>query len=181
MINSEKFTKKSIKIVEGAVELASHLGHTYVGSEHILLSMASDGSTCAAEILIDNGVAYDELRTEIIQLVGQGTPSILNQRFFTTATKRILELSYSIAVSAKKKQSAPEHILSAMIKESSCSACTIIKKIGGDFAGICNGLNMINSSEVQEELYNSIKPKMSHLPNLLRYGKNLTDISLIKK
>lgn len=181
MINSEKFTKKSIKIVEGAVELASHLGHTYVGSEHILLSMASDGSTCAAEILIDNGVAYDELRTEIIQLVGQGTPSILNQRFFTTATKRILELSYSIAVSAKKKQSAPEHILAAMIKESSCSACTIIKKIGGDFAGICNGLNMINSSEVQEELYNSIKPKMSHLPNLLRYGKNLTDISLIKK
>ncbi len=181
MINSEKFTKKSIRIIEGAVELASELGHTYVGSEHILLSMTNDGSTGAAEILIENGVAYDELRAEIIQLVGQGTPSILNQRFFTTATKRILEVSYSIAMSLKKKQSAPEHILAAMIRESSCSACTIIKKIGGDLTGICDGLNILDSTEIREELYNSIKPKMSHLPNLFRYGKNLTDISLIKK
>ncbi|MDE6789194.1 MAG: ATP-dependent Clp protease ATP-binding subunit, partial [Ruminococcus sp.] len=63
----------------------------------------------------------------------------------------------------------------------SCSACTVIKKAGGNMTGICSGLEMISSSEVREKLYEAIKPRASHLPNLFRYGRNLTDISLIKK
>lgn len=181
MINTDKFTKKSIRIIDGAVTIASELGHTYIGSEHILLSMLNEGVSDAADILIENGIVYDELREEVIRLVGQGSPSLLNQRYFTTASKRILEEAYSIAVSDKQKQASPEHILAAIIKESSCSACTIIKKTGGNLVGICSGLNMIDSSEIKAELYESIKPKASHLPNLFRYGKNLTDISLIKK
>ncbi|MBQ9898709.1 MAG: ATP-dependent Clp protease ATP-binding subunit, partial [Ruminococcus sp.] len=181
MINTDKFTKRALKIIEGAISLASELGHTYIGSEHLLLAMSNDGQSGAAEILIENGVSYDEIKEEIVRLVGQGTPSILNQRYLTAATKRILETSYSIAVTDKKKQAAPEHILAAMIKESSCSACTIIKNIGGNLTGICGGLQIIGSSEVRADLYDSIKPKMSHLPNLFRYGKNLTDIALVKK
>lgn len=181
MINTDKFTKKAVRIIENAVNIASELGHTYIGSEHILLSVTADGTTSAAEILIENGVSYDDLRREIIHLVGQGTPSILNQRYFTTATKKILESSYNIALTDKKRQATPEHILSAIIRESSCSACTIIKKIGGNLTGICGGLNLVHSSEVQAELLEAIKPKLSQLPNLFRYGKNLTDISLIRK
>lgn len=180
-MNTDKFTKKSLAIIEGAVEAASEMGHTYVGSEHLLLSITGDGTSDAAEILIENGVAYDDLRCEIINLVGLGTPSILNYRYLTTATKRILENSFSIAQSDKKKLASPEHILAAIIREPSCSACAIIKKAGGNMIGICSGLEMISSSEVREELYEAIKPKVSHLPNLFRYGRNLTDISIIKK
>lgn len=181
MINTDKFTKKAVRIIENAVSIASELGHTYIGSEHILLSITADGTTGAAEILIENGVTYDDLRREIIHLVGQGTPSILNQRYFTTATKKILESSYSIALTDKKRQATPEHILAAIIRESSCSACTIIKKTGGNLTGICGGLNLIHSSEVQAELLEAVKPKISQLPNLFRYGKNLTDIAVIRK
>ncbi|MDE6502153.1 MAG: ATP-dependent Clp protease ATP-binding subunit [Ruminococcus sp.] len=181
MINTDKFTKKAVRIIENAVNIASELGHTYIGSEHILLSITADGTTGASEILIENGVAYDDLRREVIHLVGQGTPSILNQRYFTTATKKILETSYNIALTDKKRQATPEHILAAIIRESSCSACTIIKKIGGNLTGICGGLNLIHSSEVQAELLEAVKPKISQLPNLFRYGKNLTDITVVKK
>lgn len=181
MINTDKFNKKSVKIIEDAVRLASELGHTYIGSEHILLAIAWDGSSKAADILIDNGAAYDEIRRAIIDLVGQGSPSVLNQRYFTTASRRILESACSIALSDKKRQAAPEHILAALMKESSCSACTVIRKLGGDQAGICQGLNMINSPEVISELYESLKPKVSHLPNLFRYGRNITDIATVKK
>lgn len=181
MINTDRFTKKASEIIEGAVETASEMGHTYVGSEHILLSMTRDGTSAAAEILVDNGVAYDDLRRVIVELVGLGTPSILSHRYFTTATKRILENSYAIAQSDKKKQAAPEHILASIIKESSCSACTVIKKAGGSMNGICSELEMIASSEVRGELYEAIKPKLSHLPNLFRYGKNMTDIAVVKK
>lgn len=181
MINTDKFTKKAAEIIEGAVDTASEMGHTYVGSEHILLSITRDGTTCAAEILIESGVAYDDLRRAIVELVGLGTPSILNHRYFTTATKRILDNACAIASGDKKKQASTEHILAAIIKESSCSACTVIKKAGGSMTSICGGLEMMTSAEVRGELYEAIKPKISHLPNLFRYGRNLTDISLIKK
>ncbi|MCM1133164.1 MAG: ATP-dependent Clp protease ATP-binding subunit [Ruminococcus flavefaciens] len=180
-MNTDKFTKKSADIIEGAIELASEMGHTYVGSEHLLLSITGDGTSDASEILIENGVAYDDLRCEIVNLVGMGTPSILSSRYFTTAVKRILESSFSIARSDKKKFATPEHILMAIIREPSCSACTVIKKAGGNMTGICSGLETISSAEVREELYEAIKPRASHLPNLFRYGRNLTDISLIKK
>ena len=181
MINTDKFSRKSVKLIEDSVRIASELGHTYIGSEHILLAMAEDGSSGAADILADNGAAEDEIRRAIIELVGQGAPSMLNQRYFTTASRKILETACQIAQMDKKKLASPEHILAAIMKESSCSACTIIRKIGGDQSGICQGLDMIDSPEVISELYESLKPKPSHLPNLFRYGRNITDISVVKK
>lgn len=180
-MNTDKFTRKSAEIIEGAVRSAEELGHTYIGSEHLLLSIAGDGTSDASEILIENGVAYDDLRCEIVNLVGMGTPSILNYRYFTTALKRILENSCGIAQSDGKKLTSPEHILTAIIREPACSACTIIRKAGGNMTGICSCLEMISSVEVREKLYEAVKPRASHLPNLFRYGRNLTDISLIKK
>ncbi len=181
MTDPEKFTKKSTRLIEGAVSEAQELGHTYVGSEHLLLSICADGTTAAAEILISNGVAYDELRAGIVEMVGQGAPTVLNKRYFTTAAKRIMELAWGIAIKDKKKQAAPEHLLAAMIRESSCSASAAIKRIGGNLGGICDGLKIIASPEVRGELYDALKPKLSHLPNLFRYGKNITDMALIRK
>ena len=181
MLNTDKFSRKTLRLIEGAVRSASELGHTYIGSEHMLLSISEDGSTKAADILVENGVVYDELRREMIALVGQGSPTMLDQRSLTTALRRILDNACMIAASDKKKQAAPEHLLAAMIKESSCSAFTLLKKLNADIAGICEGLNRLTPADVSAELYDSIKPKVSHLPNLFRYGRNITDIALIKK
>lgn len=181
MLNTDKFTKKSLKIIEGAVRSASELGHTYVGSEHLLLAISDCGSSKAADILIDNGAAYDDLKRGIIELVGQGTPSALSQRYFTAAAKRILENSYSIAVEDGKKQAAPEHLLSAIIQEQSGSACAVIRRIGADLIGICSELSISDNESLRDDIYSSVLPKPSQFPNLLRYGKNLTDPALLRK
>ena len=118
-MNTDKFTKHSVRIIDGAVTLASELGHTYVGSEHLLLSIANEGGSGAADILISNGVCFDDLRDELIRSVGRGTPSILNHRFFTSAVKRILDRAYVMAAGRHRKQASPEHLLSAIIKEPS--------------------------------------------------------------
>lgn len=181
MIGMEKFTRKAVRIIDGAVEIASELGHTYIGSEHIILSISGEGSTNAAEILIENGVCYDELKAEIINLVGQGSPSVLSQRYFTNCARRILEKAYSMAVSDRKKLASPEYILAAVIRESSCTACKVIRSSGGSITGICAGLDIISSEETREELFEAVKPKLSSFPNLFRYGRNITDVSVIRK
>ena len=181
MLNTDKFSKKSLRIIEGAVRSASELGHTYVGSEHLLLAISDCGASKAADILIENGAAYDDIRRGVIELVGQGTPSALSQRCFTAAAKRILETAYTIAAEEGKKQAAPEHLLAAIIQEQSGSACAVLKRIGSNIIGICTGLRIIDSEVAADDVYSSVLPKPSQLPNLLRYGKNLTDPALLRK
>ncbi len=180
-MNSEHFTRRTASLIEEAVEIASELGHTYVGSEHLLLAISRDGRTQAAELLVNSGAAYDELRAAVIQLVGQGTATSLNMRYLTTALKRILDSAHSIAAADNRKLASAEHILAAMIKEPSCSACTVIRNAGGSLSAICGGLEIVASEKLHEELYEAVKPRVSHMPNLFRYGRNMTDISLVKK
>lgn len=181
MINTDKYTPQALKAINKAIEIASQLGHTYVGSEHILYAIICDESLNAARILIINGMDSDSLRSEIVQMVGQGSPSMLNQRYFTNALRKILDSAYSIASSEKIKQAAPEHILAAIIKDSSCSAVSLMKRMNISQAGICSAMNSILSSDLRDELNSIVKPRASQLPNLFKYGRNITDINIIKK
>ena len=181
MINNSKFTKKSADIIEGAVVYASDMGHTYVGSEHLLLSILGEDTSDAADILKNGGITFETFRNSIIELVGQGTPSVLNQRFFTAATKRILEKACSDAASSDSKQASAEHILTAIIKESTCTACTLIRKNGGDMGYICDKLCLMSDKKTSFELKDALKPRPSKYPNLFRYGRNMTDITEVRK
>ncbi|MCR5601772.1 MAG: ATP-dependent Clp protease ATP-binding subunit [Ruminococcus sp.] len=181
MSYNDKFSKKASAVIDGAVEYASELGHTYVGSEHILLSISGEGTTEAAELLIESGISFDDLKKEIISMVGNGTPSILNQRFFTTATKNILETAYRSAHNTGKKQAATEHILAAIIKESSCTACTIMKNLGVDIIKICERLELLTDDELYKSMREASEPKQSKYPNLFRFGRNMTDITAVRK
>ncbi len=181
MMNSDKFTEQSLAIIENAVGIASELGHTYVGSEHLLLSIAEDGDSRAADILVENGVTYDELYRELIRIVGQGSPVKLNNHYMTNSTKRILARSCSIAEADGCKKSSPQHLLGAMVGETSCTACIAIKKIGGNLNGICCSLSANGSEKLKKGIYEAVKPKPSQLPNLFKYGRNLTDAETINR
>ena len=178
-MNTEKFTKKAVRIIDSAVSLASEMGHTYVGSEHIILAIASEGNSEAADVLIRNGLTYDDLYSGIIDLVGRGTPSILNHRFFTNAAKRIFENAYVIASDNRRKQATPENILAAVMKDPSCSACTVIRKAGCDMRGICRALNV--SVPYLSDIRESVRPRASQYPNLFRYGYEMTDPARLRK
>ncbi len=181
MINKEKFTKDTLKVLENAVQTASEMGHTYVGSEHVLYGLVSCNTLNASKILIINGVDEEALRSEIIQMVGQGSPSVLTHRYFTTALKKILENAYDTALEDNKTQAAPEHLLAALLKDSSCSASTLIKRMNVNVKGVYLNLNRIMSKNMQNELNVLIKPKISDFPNLFKYGHNITDAAEIKK
>ena len=124
---------------------------------------------------LSTGVTYDELYRELIRIVGQGSPVKLNNHYMTNSTKRILARSCSIAEADGCKKSSPQHLLGAMVGETSCTACIAIKKIGGNLNGICCSLSANGSEKLKKGIYEAVKPKPSQLPNLFKYGRNLTD------
>ena len=77
------FTEKANKALNLAIESAEEMGHTYVGTEHILLGLLQEQSGVAATVLNDLGVTADELEQMMRQKIGTGVRSIITMDDFT--------------------------------------------------------------------------------------------------
>jgi ATP-dependent Clp protease ATP-binding subunit ClpC len=68
------FTPRSRRALEFAHEEAANLGHDYIGTEHLLLGLLREQEGLAARVLINLGVVLDEVREEILNILGMGMP-----------------------------------------------------------------------------------------------------------
>ena len=74
MKNNEKFTEKAESAIEQARLAAFSLGHSYVGTEHLLLGIVHEGAGLGARILRERGVSERRLREIISDTAGLGAP-----------------------------------------------------------------------------------------------------------
>lgn len=70
LIGQIPFTRRAKKVLELALREALSLGHNYIGTEHILLGLASEGEGVAAQILRDFGAVDEKIRAETMRLLG---------------------------------------------------------------------------------------------------------------
>ncbi len=64
-------TPRSKKVVELAVEEARRLGHPYIGTEHLLLGLVSEGEGIASGILRNMGASLPKLRDDVLKILDQ--------------------------------------------------------------------------------------------------------------
>ena len=70
---SPPFTPRAKKVLELAVREACRRGHSYVGTEHLLLGLVREGEGVAARVLVGMGADLHRVRTEVIQRLAKGT------------------------------------------------------------------------------------------------------------
>lgn len=121
------FTQKANKALNSAIELAQELGHTYIGSEHILGGILKENDSYAAEILNNSDISFDELYEQLELDVGKGMPTSLAPSDFTPRTKRILETANMQARKMGHSFVGTEHILIAILIEKDCYAVRYIE------------------------------------------------------
>jgi len=63
-------TPRAKKVIEYAIEEARNLNHNYVGSEHLLLGLIREGEGVAAQVLLNLGLTLEDIRAEILNLLG---------------------------------------------------------------------------------------------------------------
>ena len=66
------YTPRAKKVIELSMDEARKLGHTYVGTEHILLGLIREGEGVAARVLNNLGVSLNKARQQVLQLLGSG-------------------------------------------------------------------------------------------------------------
>ncbi|MBR5472555.1 MAG: ATP-dependent Clp protease ATP-binding subunit ClpC, partial [Clostridia bacterium] len=108
------------------------LGHTYVGSEHLLLGLLRIGSGVAANVLIKFNVTAESIEELIAINIGTGTPTKLSPDYFTPRAKNVLEVAMRTAANMGKKYIGTEHILIGILSEKDNFAIRFLKELGSD-------------------------------------------------
>ena len=91
------FTEKANTALNLAIESAQKFGHTYIGSEHILIGLLKEGSGLAYTVLNSRGVTQEAIEDMLESAVGRGTPTSLTPDDLTPRAKRIIEIAIATA------------------------------------------------------------------------------------
>ena len=168
MYNHDRLTAKANLILNKSFLQSGRLGHTYVGSEHMLLAMLAEQGTAAYGILRTCGIREDKVRRRIVDIIGVGDITAPDESDLTPIMKSIIESAVKLAVSAGAKQAGTEHLLLAASMKENCSLSVMIAETGGSISRIreaCKGVDVSGT-----RIYEPIPRSMA----LSKYTRDLT-------
>ena len=179
-----KFTNRSNKAIEIANDIALELGHSYIGTEHILYGLAKEGNGIASKVLENQNVTADDILNKIEELIGSDEP-IENIVDFTPRTKRVVESAFIEARKLGYNFIGTEHLLIGILREGDCVATKIlldlnvnIPKLYNEIVKVINEGEDYNSSEDSLNNTNGGKRRgkgsYNQTPTLNQFGQDLT-------
>ena len=134
MFRFSGFTPRANDAVNLAIAQACILGHTYIGSEHLLLGLLLEGSGTASVALRQRGVAAEAVLELLVKTIGKGIQSKLSPEDLTPRCRRILESALAWAKRCKQGEAGTEHILLSMLREKESYALRFLRELGVDCA-----------------------------------------------
>ena len=173
----DRFTARAREAIELAVQAAERLGHTYVGTEHLLIGLLEEGSGVAARVLTENGVRAEKVTELVSQLISPNQAVRLEEdNGYTPSARRVLENSYKEAVRFKAKQIGTEHLLISIIRDNDCVATRLLNTMGVSVQKLYIELLSAMGEDTKagkEEFSRGAKSKGS-TPTLDSYSRDLT-------
>lgn len=171
-----RFTEKAEKSINLSQEAAVQLGHSYVGTEHLLLGLVKEGTGVAARVLQGQGITEEKVLKEIDELIGRGDNTGKQPLDFTPRTKRVLELSLVEARRFGHNYIGTEHLLLGIMREGESVAVRILMDLGVDPQKMFNEIIRMISEETPSA---GGEPKsvstQSNTPTLNQFGRDLTE------
>ena len=128
----ERFTERARQVVVLAQEEARTLKHNYIGTEHILLGLLREEEGLAARVLESLEITVEEVRSQVIRIVGAGEEVTSGQIPFTPRAKKVLELALREALSLGHNYIGTEHILLGLVRENEGVAARILLDFDAD-------------------------------------------------
>jgi ATP-dependent Clp protease ATP-binding subunit ClpC len=170
----EPFTERARRSIVLAQEEAQRLGNNYIGTEHILLGIISEGESLAAKVLETLGVNLAKVRAEVEAIVGRGGQTVQQEMVFTPRAKRVIELAFEEARQLNHNYIGTEHLLLGLIREGEGVAARVLTNLGVDPAKVRVQTTSLLGAETQTQATAKGKSKT---PTLDAYGRDLTQLA----
>ena len=175
----ENFSKRVQSIIKYAKEEAIRLGHSYVGSEHLLLGMIKESAGLSIKILEIYDCSLADLKAMIEDMIkSSGGTLTLGHLPFTRRAERILRNSYNEAAALGSSVADDEHLLLSMLKETEGIAYEVLNAYNLDYDSV---LGLMESEDIDEpkelEPRKTTKPGKSKTPALDHFSRNITNLA----
>ena len=132
----ERFTDRARRVVVLAQDEARSLNHNYIGTEHLLLGLITEGEGVAAKALESLDINKDAVRSAVIDIIGEGEKPVEGHIPFTPRAKRVFELSLREALQLGHNYIGTEHLLLGLLKEGEGVASQVLIKLGADLSKV---------------------------------------------
>ena len=175
-----KFTERAQQVIMGAQKESQIFKHGYIGTEHILLGIISEGGY-AKQILTKQGIEMFQVRNMIEEFLGLGEAIMQKgELLLTPRTKRLFDESFLEAKKLNHNYVSPEHLLLALVNEEEGVAYTILARLKVDFKAVTSELlaflsgnddNQITKEDTRRE------GKETNTPMLDKYSRDLTKMA----
>lgn len=178
------FTDKAQHVLTRALEMAMELGHTYVGTEHLLLALSDEDKSISKKILSDKGLTYDTVIKHIKDISGTGDSTVLCSADMTPKLRNIIIKSKSENDESENSPIGTEHLLYALIDTKESVGYKIMIRSGIDITELKNTvyriIKGIEDKELKDNKHKAKKAKRNEIkdcPTLINYGRDLTSAS----
>ena len=159
------FTEKANTALNLSIRSAQALGHTYVGTEHLLLGLLREGSGVAAVVLNNRGITAAEYERRVAETETVGAYTYVTPQDFTPRAKAIMEKAAEEAAQAQYGYIGTEHLLMGILREGGNMALRILRTMGVD----------------SKKMYSSIVQKLNDTPHTVTSGASTANRESDKK
>ena len=126
----EKFSERARRVLTLAQEEAQHLGHSHIGTEHILLGLVGEDEGVAAKVLISSGVSLSKVRSAVEFIIGHGEKPSSGEIGLTSGAKKVIELAIDEARHLGHNYIGTEHLLLGLLHEGEGVAAGVLNSLG---------------------------------------------------
>jgi ATP-dependent Clp protease ATP-binding subunit ClpC len=176
------FTDKANAALNFAIESAQDFGHTYIGSEHLLIGILREGSGVAADVLQNKGINAEKVEEALAASVGKGSRTELTPDHLTPRAKRIIEMAIAVSRSMGNNFVGTEHLLISILREGDNYAVRFLSELGADCSSLLSDTLKASGAHYEEGSETasagstpSGQKKSGKTPTLDQYGRDLTE------
>ena len=125
-----RFTSTALGAIRLAQSNAAQLGHSYVGSEHLLLGISCQEYSPAGRLLNEQDLSRSILREAIALMVGTGTPTRTLHQGLTPNCCQAIQAATQESKRLQQSIVSAEHLLFGLLQHPTCGACRLLAEKG---------------------------------------------------
>ncbi len=169
------FTDIANQALNLALSESEKLGHTCVGTEHLLYGLCGALSGASAKILGRNGITTEKIEQKLVSIVGRGAARELTPDDFTPRVRRIMNEAIDESDRMDEEAAGTEHLLLSFLNEEESYGVLLLQELGASPKGLYTECvtqlcRPVSSGEGKEE------SQSARTGALQKYGRDLTEL-----